>query len=50
MEVTLTATETDVVVSAPMTAEELLRLPHDGHRYELIKGELKVMTPASTRH
>ncbi len=51
MEVTLTATETDVVVvSAPMTAEELLRLPHDGHRYELIKGELKVMTPASPRH
>ena len=50
MEVTLTAAETDVVVLAPMTAEELLRLPHDGHRYELIEGELKVMTPASPRH
>ena len=51
MEATLTATEVEVtMVSAPMTAEELLRLPHDGHRYELIKGELKVMTPASPRH
>ena len=50
MEVTLTAAETDVVVLAPMTAEELLRLPHDGHHYELIEGELKVMTPASPRH
>jgi len=51
MEATLTATETGVVVvSAPMTAEELLRLPDDGHRYELIEGELKVMTPASPRH
>lgn len=51
MEATLTATETDVVVvSAPMTAKELLRLPDDGRRYELIKGELKVMTPASPRH
>ena len=38
------------VVSTPMTADELLRLPHDGRRYELVEGELKEMTPASTRH
>lgn len=51
METTLTATKTGgTVVSAPMTADELLRLPPDGHRYELVEGELKVMTPASPRH
>lgn len=33
-----------------MTAEELLRLPDDGLRYELVKGELIVMTPASPSH
>jgi len=33
-----------------MTAEELLRLPDDGSRYELIEGELKRMTPAGFRH
>jgi Uma2 family endonuclease len=33
-----------------MTAKELLRLPNDGLRYELIKGELITMTPASPRH
>lgn len=51
METTLAATRTDeVVVSIPMTADELLRLPPDGHRYELVEGELKVMTPSSPRH
>ena len=35
----------------PMTAEELLRLPSGmGKRYELIRGEVKTMTPASPRH
>jgi Uma2 family endonuclease len=29
-----------------MTAEELGRLPEDGFRYELIRGELKKMAPA----
>jgi Uma2 family endonuclease len=33
-----------------MTADQLLQLPPDGHRYELIEGELKVMTPAGSRH
>ena len=35
----------------PMTAEELLRLPTGmGERYELISGELKIMSPAGSRH
>ncbi len=32
------------------TAEELLRMPKDGCRYELISGELKTMSPAGWRH
>ena len=27
----------------PVTAEELLRMPDDGFRYELVKGELRKM-------
>lgn len=33
-----------------MTAEELLALPNDGFRYELIQGELRRMSPAGHRH
>ena len=33
-----------------MTAEELLRMPRDGFRYELVKGELKQMPPAGFEH
>jgi Uma2 family endonuclease len=33
-----------------MTAEELLLLPDDGSRYELIKGELKRMPPTGDEH
>ena len=33
-----------------MTADELLRLPDDGKRYELIAGELHEMAPASGEH
>ena len=33
-----------------MTAEELLRLPRDGWRYALFRGELQRMTPAGFRH
>jgi Uma2 family endonuclease len=29
-----------------MTADELLRMPDDGFRYELVKGELRKMAPA----
>jgi len=34
----------------PVTAEQLLRMPDDGFRYELIKGELKKMSPAGNKH
>lgn len=33
-----------------MTAEELLRLPDDGQRHELIAGELRTMTPTGDEH
>ena len=33
-----------------MTADELLWMPDDGNRYELIRGELKKMAPASGFH
>src|SRR5437870_13546074 len=33
-----------------MTAEELLLLPDDGMRHELIDGELRTMTPAGGPH
>jgi Uma2 family endonuclease len=33
-----------------MTAEDLLRLPDDGWRYELVRGELRRMPPAGYEH
>ncbi len=33
-----------------MTADELLRLDHDSVRYELVSGELRMMSPAGWRH
>ncbi len=33
-----------------MTAGELLGLPDDGKRYELVEGELREMVPAGARH
>jgi Uma2 family endonuclease len=33
-----------------MTADELLRLPDDGCRYELVRGELRTMSPAGFEH
>jgi Uma2 family endonuclease len=51
MTTTRTAAETSLTTaSSPMTADELLELPSAGHRYELVEGELKEMTPASARH
>ena len=32
------------------TAEELLQLPDDGMRRELVRGEIKTMTPAGNEH
>jgi Uma2 family endonuclease len=37
-------------LTSAMTAEELLRRPDDGFRYELFQGELKQMAPASHEH
>lgn len=37
-------------VATQFTAEELLRLPDDGHRHELVKGELRSMAPAGGMH
>ena len=39
-----------MTVSTLMTADELLRLPDDGWRYELVRGELKTMSPSGARH
>ncbi len=33
-----------------MTADELFVMPHDGFRYELVKGELRKMSPAGSEH
>ncbi len=33
-----------------MTADELLSLPDDGYRYELVRGELRKMAPAGSEH
>jgi Uma2 family endonuclease len=33
-----------------ITAEQLLRTPRDGFRYELVAGELKKMSPAGSEH
>jgi len=32
------------------TAEELLRMPEDGYLYELVRGELRKVTPAGNKH
>jgi Uma2 family endonuclease len=39
-----------MTVGTLMTADELLRLPDDGWRYELVRGELQKMSPAGGRH
>lgn len=33
-----------------LTADDMLRLPKDGKRYELVKGELRTMPPAGFEH
>lgn len=38
------------VVRREVTAKELLRMPDDGFRYELVRGELRRMTPAGSVH
>jgi Uma2 family endonuclease len=39
-----------MTVGILMTADELLRLPDDGRRYELVRGELRKMSPSGARH
>lgn len=39
-----------MTVVTSMTADELLRLPRDGWRYELVEGELRKMSPSGARH
>ena len=38
------------VVRQQVTADELLHMPDDGFRYELVRGELRRMTPAGSEH
>src|SRR5918992_188819 len=38
------------IVRQHVTADELLHLPDDGFRYELVQGELRRMTPARNVH
>jgi Uma2 family endonuclease len=33
-----------------MTADELFAMPDDGHRYELVRGVVRMMSPAGGRH
>ena len=39
-----------VAKSQLVTAEELLDMPDDGYRYELVRGELRKMAPAGSGH
>ncbi len=39
-----------MTIGTLMTAGELLRLPDDGWRYELVRGELRKMSPSGARH
>ena len=39
-----------MTVGTLMTADELLRLPDDGWRYELVRGELRKLSPTGERH
>jgi Uma2 family endonuclease len=37
-------------LTKPMTADELLAMPDDGLRYELVKGELRMAPPPGSEH
>ncbi|HVR39197.1 MAG TPA: Uma2 family endonuclease [Thermoanaerobaculia bacterium] len=39
-----------MTVATQMTADELLQLPDDGWRYELVHGELRKMSPTGADH
>lgn len=38
------------ILTKPITADELLAMPDDGWRYELVKGELVQMAPTGDEH
>ena len=38
------------IQTGPATAEELLRKPDDSFRYELVRGELRKMSPAGSEY
>lgn len=50
MAVMMTTKPDAPAASAPVTADQLLQLPENGTRYELVKGDLIEMSPASPRH
>jgi len=37
-------------ISGPATEADLLAMPDDGHKYELVAGEIRRMSPAGFRH
>jgi len=37
-------------ISQLVTADELLTMPHNGFRYELVRGELKQKSPSGSEH
>lgn len=39
-----------ITATQSFTAEQLLKMPRDGYRYELIQGALKKMSPAGSEH
>lgn len=47
---TTSAYDIDVTTGTLMTADELLELPDDGLRHELVRGELRTMAPAGEAH
>jgi Uma2 family endonuclease len=38
------------IQAGQITSEELLNMPNDGFRYELVRGELRKMPPAGSEH
>lgn len=50
LEATLIGSSTVSAQEKPMTADQLLRIPNDGMRRELVAGELHEMTPAGGEH
>ncbi len=47
---TTSAYDTHVTLATLTTADELLRLPENGVRYELVRGELRKMSPSGASH